>query len=88
MPQEELQTTLQDLRLELDKLHFDNEAHRLQVNDAVYKLEEKLRDESFMSGDEFLVHELKEALLHFEESHPKLTGLVGRVSDLLSKMGI
>ncbi len=88
MPKEELQTTLQDLRLELDQLHFENEAQRLKVNDSIYKLEEKLREESFMSADEFIVHELRDALLHFEESHPQITALVGRVSDLLVKMGI
>ncbi|MBT4161021.1 MAG: DUF4404 family protein [Gammaproteobacteria bacterium] len=88
MPQQELQTTLQELRLELDKLHFDHEAGRDSVNKSVAVLEEKLREESFMSGDEFLVHELSDALTHFEESHPQITDLLGRVSDLLSKMGI
>lgn len=88
MPKEELKITLQDLRLELDKLHFENEAHRLRVNDSIYKLEEKLREESYMPADEFIVHELKDALLQFEESHPQITALVGRVFDLLGKMGI
>lgn len=88
MSQEEIHTTLQELRLELDKAHFENEANRDNVNQSLVLIEEKLREESFMSGDEYIVHELGEALQHFEETHPRITDLVGRVSDLLSKMGI
>ena len=88
MPRKELRKTLQDLRFELDRLHFENEDHRDKANESVDALEEKLREESFMSGDEYLVHELGEALEHFEESHPQLTDLVNRISDLLAKIGI
>jgi len=88
MLKQELHHTLQELRLELDKLHFDQEAGRESLNQSVAALEEKLREESFMSGDEFLVHEISEAVKHFEESHPRITDLLGRISDLLSKMGI
>ena len=88
MPKQELHTTLQELRLELDKLHFEHEAGRESANQSVAALEEKLREESFMSGDEFLVHELRDTLTHFEETHPQITDLLGRISDLLSKMGI
>ncbi len=88
MPKEELYRTLQELRLELDKVHFDNESSRDSVSQSVTRLEDKLRQESLMSGDEFIVSELTEALQHFEETHPRITDLVGRVSDLLNKIGI
>jgi hypothetical protein len=92
MPEQELKTTLQALRLELDKVHFEHETSRQTVDDSIRVLEEKLREESFMSGDEYLVHELGEALSHaveqFEENHPELTDLIGRLSDLINKMGI
>ena len=88
MPREELHTTLQELQLELDKVHFDNEANRENANQSLTLLEEKLREESYMSGDEYIINELKDGLQHFEETHPRITDLVGRVSDLLSKMGI
>ena len=88
MPKEEIRTTLQELQLELDKVHFDNEANRENANQSLILLEEKLREESYMSGDEFIINELKEGLEHFEETHPRITDLVGRISDLLSKMGI
>ena len=41
MPREELHTTLQELQLELDKVHFDNEANRENANQSLTLLEEK-----------------------------------------------
>ncbi|MDA1298602.1 MAG: DUF4404 family protein [Proteobacteria bacterium] len=88
MPKEALRTTLEELRIELDRLHFDQQAHRSRVDRSITELEERLRDESFMTGDEYLVNELQESLTEFEEQHPQLTVLIGRISDLLAKMGI
>lgn len=88
MTTEDLHHTLQELRLELDKAHFEHETARTSASRTVDALEEKLREESFMSGDEYLVNELSEALEDFEESHPEITSLVSRVTDLLAKIGI
>ncbi len=85
---EEFHKTLAELRLELEKVQFEREDNQAEVNQSVAALEEKLKEESLMSGDEYLVHELTEALEHFEETHPQLTDILGRMSDLLSKMGI
>ena len=41
-----------------------------------------------MSGDKFLLTKLKEATEEFETTHPKMTNIVGRLSDLLARMGI
>lgn len=84
MSTEEIHHTLGELRIALDREHFDHEG----VNNALTSMEDKLREESFMSGDEYLVHELKEGLKHFEEEHPDITALVGRLADLMAKMGI
>lgn len=88
MTEEKLRHTLQELQIELDKLHFDNETDRRNASQSIVQLEEKLREESFMSGDEYIVHELVEALEQFEESHPVLRELASRIADLLNKMGI
>lgn len=88
MPKEALRKNLQQLQLELEKVHFEHETNREAVSRQVLELEGKLVDESFMSGDEYLLHELKEALEDFEEEHPQLTTLIGNISDLLAKMGI
>ena len=88
MPKRELTKTLQDLRIELEKINFDNAAHRDKINQSLADVEKKLRDESFMSGDEYLIHEVKESLEHFEETHPNLTSIFTRITDLLAKIGI
>jgi len=84
---EEIHKTLQELRLALDKAHFDHSTDE-GVGEKMLLLEEKLREESLMSGDEYIVNELKEALQHFEETHPQITDVLGRLSDLLAKMGV
>ena len=88
MPKEALIKNLQQLQLELEKVHFEHETSRESVSQQVLELESKLLDESFMSSDEYLLNEIKEALGHFEEEHPEVTALVGNISDLLAKMGI
>lgn len=88
MPKEELKKSLQELQIELEKIHFDNVTTKEDISDTLVKLEEKLREESFMSGDEFLVEQVKESLENFEGEHPKITELMGKVSDLLAKIGI
>jgi hypothetical protein len=37
---------------------------------------------------ESLIDRLRETTSHFEESHPTLTELVGRLADVLSHLGI
>ncbi len=88
MPAQELRKTLQELQIELEKLNFENDAHKDKVNQSLAEVEKKLRDESFMSGDEYVIHELKESLEHFEEAHPNLTVIFSRITDLLAKIGI
>ncbi len=88
MPAQELRKTLQELQIELEKLNFENDAHKDKVNQSLAEVEKKLRDESFMSGDEYVIHELKESLEHFEETHPNLTVIFSRITDLLAKIGI
>ena len=41
-----------------------------------------------MSGDEYLIHEIKDSLSEFEEHRPKVTELIGDTSDLLAKIGL
>ncbi len=88
MPKEELKKSLQELQIELEKLHFDNVTTKEDINETLVKLEEKLREESFMSGDEFLIEQVKQSLEDFEGEHPKITEIMGKMSDLLAKIGI
>ena len=88
MPQQELRKTLQELQIELEKINFDNDAHKDKINQSLADVEKKLRDESFMTGDEYLIREVRESLEHFEEAHPNLTSIFTRITDLLAKIGI
>ena len=88
MPRKALKGTLEELRRELEQAQFAHETHKDKAHQHLASLEDKLVQESFMTGDEYLVNELKELLEEFEEDHPQLTLLLGRVSDLLAKMGI
>ena len=88
MPEQELRKTLQELQIELEKINFENDAHKDKVNQSLADIEKKLRDESFMSGDEYMIHEIKESLEHFEETHPNITAIFSRITDLLAKIGI
>jgi len=88
MPQEALKKSIQELQIELEQLHFENITTKQDVSDSLVKLEEKLREESFMSGDEYLIEQVKESLEDFEGEHPKITEVMGKISDLLSKIGI
>ena len=46
MPENPLRTTLEELQIELEKLHFDNEELKENVDRSVAALESKLLDES------------------------------------------
>ena len=88
MPEQELRKTLQELQIELEKINFENEDHKNKVDQSLAELERKLRNESFMSGDEYVIHELKESLEHFEQTYPNLTSIFSRIADSLAKIGI
>ncbi len=85
---ESFRNQLAALQVALEAVHFENLEHRDRVSAPIAALEEKLLDESLMSGDEFLLHELRLALQEFEDDHPALTEIVGRMADLLAKIGL
>jgi len=85
------------LREELERLHeelqrtpsIDAESRQLlsELARDIRTLLERSDDERSES-DASLGERLREATERFEESHPALTSLVGRIADQLSRMGI
>lgn len=78
----------------LGELHEALEASRGEIGD---ELREDLREaaqeirETVESGrevSESLRGQLSDAITRFEEQHPRLTGIVGRVVDALADLGI
>lgn len=88
MPKDALISNIQQLHLELEKVHFEHETSREAVSQQVLDFEQKLIDDSLLTGDEYLLSEISEALEEFEEEHPQITALIGNISDLLAKMGL
>jgi len=78
-----------DLRKELTE-NEQLEAHQRQSMQALAdEIDRKINDpEALMSGDQFLLTRLKESAEEFEAKHPALTNIIGRLSNLLSDMGI
>ena len=89
MNKDEMAEILFDLRKTL-KASDDLEHHQKQVMEALAdEIERKITaPEANMSGDQYLLTKLKDAAKEFEADHPKLTAVVGRLSDLLARMGI
>ena len=88
MPTEQLRKTLEKLHDELEETtSLDAESHRLLV-EVLRDIESLLASEESDHTSESLLDRLRSATGEFEESHPTLTEAVGRVVDVLSRMGI
>jgi hypothetical protein len=85
------------LREDLERLHeelnhgaaVDPESRRLLAelaNDIESLLERSKNDAA--TADASLAQRLRDATERFEESHPDLTAVVGRIADMLARMGI
>jgi hypothetical protein len=85
------------LRSDLERLHeelarsasIDPASRELLVELArdIESLLERSEDEAAPTS-ESLIDRLRDATGEFEQSHPALTAVVGRIADLLSRMGI
>jgi len=80
----------------LDELHEALEASddlgeevREQLRSAAREIQQTIGDDGSGAGaPQSLGDRLNDALESFEGKHPKLTGIVGRIADALSDMGI
>lgn len=82
-----LREDLERLRRELQEgPELDAETRR-QLADLMQEIEATIGPEG-EARDESLGDRLRTATERFEESHPSLTAVVGRIADLLSGIGI
>jgi hypothetical protein len=90
MEKDRLREDLERLHQELARSESVDAASRSLLIDVLHDIEAVLeRSEPEIAGaDESLIHRLRETTSQFEESHPTLTELVGRIADLLSRLGI
>lgn len=89
MNQQQMKEILFELRKELAEDEDINSHHHQVMESLAQEIEARVFDpQTDLSGDQFLLTRLKEAAEEFETEHPKLTAIVGRLSDLLARMGI
>jgi chromosome segregation ATPase len=90
MPKEQLRTRIEELLEELER----TDAVDAEARDRLTRVLEEIRGAVDRNADEereegeSLVDRLNEAKRQFEESHPTLTAMVGRIADSLSSLGI
>jgi len=89
MNKHEMSEILSELKTELEANEQLEKHQRESMVALAQEIQARVSDpEVSMSGDEFLLSRLKESTEEFEASHPKLTNIVGRLSNLLAGMGI
>ena len=89
MNRQDMSNILQELESELSDENNLDEYHRHKVQalaEYIQKMLEKADDQ--LTGDEFLIKKIRESIDDFEVNHPKITNIIGRVSDLLSRGGV
>jgi hypothetical protein len=90
MEKDRLREDLERVHQELARSESVDAASRGLLVDLLHDIEavlERSENERTESGDS-LIQRLRETMGQFEESHPTLTELVGRVADVLSRLGI
>ena len=92
MPRDELKRTLESLHKELSRsAEVDPEVRKL-LTDVAGDIEQALQQEpaeSTSEGEESgLIDRVNDLGTHFEEHHPKLAQIIGRIADGLSQLGI
>ena len=90
MPKTQLRERIQELLGELEQVKAVDPGARDRLAAVVEEIRSAVEnsDEDGSEADDSLLDRLNEATRHFEESHPTLTAMVGRVAESLSNLGI
>jgi ElaB/YqjD/DUF883 family membrane-anchored ribosome-binding protein len=90
MKKQQLEQSLQRMRVELEKAQTLTVSVRQDLLSIVEDIESAIRnsDELHEEQGQPLRERLKDSVWRFEKSHPTLTMIVGQVMDDLGRMGI
>ena len=83
-----LSEALETLRAEIDALDENDSESRAKLEQLLMDLEERLKQPRDTGNDNDLADQLKESMLHFETSHPALTGILNDIMIKLSSIGV
>jgi len=88
MLKQQMLEILHQLRQKLDSGELEKgQQQRMQA--LADEIERQVsRPEVDMDGMGFLIESIKENIEEFEAQHPELTEMLGRISDLLARMGL
>lgn len=87
MSKEQIATSIESLRSEIENLKVDDTATKARLEGLVEELERQV-EESEHSGISGLDESVKDAIEHFEVEHPRITGILNDLMVTLSGMGI
>jgi predicted nuclease with TOPRIM domain len=89
VPREQLGNRIQELLDELEKIEPADPAARDRLAHVLHDIRTMVAESELESDEhESLRERFDEAARQFEESHPTLTAVVGRVADSLANLGI
>ncbi len=83
-----LQDALRDLHAALEQTEDLDASDRDELTSAIGEIRDALGDPAAESESGTLRGRLRAAVERFEDRHPELTKVIGRVADSLSEMGI
>ena len=83
-----LEESLTALRAEIGALDLGNEAARQRLERLLREIEQTLAEPGDQAAAGTLGDQLKESVLSFEASHPRLAVVMNEVVEKLSHMGI
>jgi CII-binding regulator of phage lambda lysogenization HflD len=83
-----LTEAVETLRAEIDALDENDSESRAKLEQLLMDLEERLKQPRDTGNDNDLADQLKESMLHFETSHPALTGILNDIMIKLSSIGV
>ena len=87
-PKQNIHDAIRDLHEVLGATENLAANERSELASAIEEIREALGDPEAGNPPDTLRGRLRAAVEHFEDRHPELTKMVGRVADALSEMGI
>jgi hypothetical protein len=91
MSQDDIQHTLAELKQQLGQLSDTDAAVKQRMEILIAAIESQLTEETSDEAsyeDKGLIDQLNESVEQFEAEHPQVTGVLRRIMQTLSDMGI
>lgn len=83
----ELAGKVEQLKKELDRLTEDRADSKRRLENIIKGLQEVLRSDTHEKNSP-VKKQVREAVYHFESTHPEIAEALGRILSLLSNLGI